>query len=75
MEADESQDDCQRALTKTELTAEILADSCLLPGAPPRVPADRMIISTARHLDLTIITRGRRILAYSEESHVRFLTC
>ncbi|MCY4197693.1 MAG: type II toxin-antitoxin system VapC family toxin [Rhodobacteraceae bacterium] len=62
-------------LTDAELSVEILADSCLLPGSPPRDPADRMIIATARHLDLTIITRDRLILAYSEEGHVRSLAC
>lgn len=62
-------------LTNAELTAEILADSCALPGSPPRDPADRMIISTARYLDLTIITHDRLILAYYEESHVRSLAC
>ncbi len=62
-------------LTDAELTAEILADSCFLPGSPPSDPADRMIISTARHLDLTIITRDRLILAYSGEGHVRSLMC
>jgi len=62
-------------LTLAELSVEILVDSCSLPGSPPRDPADRMIISTARYLDLTIITRDRLILAYSEEGHVWSLAC
>ena len=58
-----------------DLSPEILSDSCLLPGKPPRDPADRMIISTARHQDLTIITRDRLILAYAGEGHVRAIAC
>lgn len=57
------------------LTAEILADSCDLPGSPPGDPADRIIIATARENDMTIVTRDRQILEYSRAGHVRALVC
>jgi len=58
-----------------QLTVEILADSCGLPGSPPNDPADRIIIATAREADLAIVTRDREILAYSQAGYVRTLAC
>jgi PIN domain nuclease of toxin-antitoxin system len=58
-----------------ELTVEILASSCNLPGSPPTDPADRIIIATAREADMTVVTRDRRILEYSRAGHVRTMAC
>lgn len=58
-----------------QLTAEILIDSALLPGEVHGDPADRIIIATARTLDLTIVTRDRHILEYADKGHVRALAC
>ena len=58
-----------------QLSVEILADSCELPGIPPDDPADRIIIATAREAGLTIVTRDRQILEYSRAGHVRALVC
>ena len=52
-----------------------LIDSSFLPGQPPRDPADRIIIATARDQELTIVTRDRQILSYSSAGHVLALTC
>ncbi|MBK8082770.1 MAG: type II toxin-antitoxin system VapC family toxin [Devosia sp.] len=57
------------------LTAEILIDSSLLPAPIHGDPADRIIIATARALDLTIVTRDRLILEYAARGHVRALAC
>lgn len=57
------------------LTAEILIDSSLLPGGIHGDPADRIIIATARTLDLTIVTRDRHILDYAAKGHVRAMAC
>ena len=57
------------------LTSEILIDSSLLPGDVHGDPADRIIIATARALDLTIVTRDRLILDYGAAGHVRVLAC
>jgi PIN domain nuclease of toxin-antitoxin system len=70
----------RRAVDKMEadmpqLTVDILADSCVLPGSPPSDPADRIIIATAREAGLAIVTRDEAILAYSRAGHVRTLAC
>ena len=38
-------------------------------------PADRMLVATARELDLVLVTRDARILAYAEAGQVRALAC
>jgi PIN domain nuclease of toxin-antitoxin system len=58
-----------------QLTAEILIDSSLLPGKVHGDPADRIIISTARTLDLMVVTRDRHILDYASQGYVRALPC
>ena len=57
------------------LTSDILMESCFLPGEIHGDPADRILIASARALDLTIVTRDRTILAYSAKGHVRTLEC
>jgi PIN domain nuclease of toxin-antitoxin system len=57
------------------LSAEILIDSSLLPGPVHGDPADRILIATARALDLTIVTRDRHILDYASRGHVRAIAC
>lgn len=57
------------------LTSDILIESCFLPGEVHGDPADRILIATARALDLTIVTRDRQILAYCDRGHVRALAC
>jgi PIN domain nuclease of toxin-antitoxin system len=63
------------AAAMPQLTVEILADSCGLPGSPPDDPADRIIIATAREADMTVVTRDRQILEYARAGHVRTLVC
>jgi PIN domain nuclease of toxin-antitoxin system len=62
-------------VTLEGLTPDILIDSSLLPGEPHGDPADRIIIATARALDLTVVTRDRHILDYADKGHVRALAC
>ena len=56
-------------------TPAILVDSSFLPSPLHRDPADRIIIATARALDLTIVTSDRLILAYASMGHVRAHAC
>jgi len=58
-----------------ELSPDILLESNVLPGNPPRDPADRIIIATARETGLTIVTRDQLILDYAAEGHVLALAC
>jgi PIN domain nuclease of toxin-antitoxin system len=57
------------------LTPEILVRSSLLPGNLHGDPMDRIIIASARILEMVLVTRDRPILAYGREGHVRTLPC
>jgi PIN domain nuclease of toxin-antitoxin system len=57
------------------LPPAVLIASSFLPGTPPRDPADKIIIATARGQNLTIVTRERAILNYASTGHVRALAC
>lgn len=57
------------------LSPDILADASFLPEPLHRDPADRIIIATARALDLTIVTRDKLILDYAAQGHVRVIAC
>ena len=57
------------------LTPEILIESSYLPGSPPGDPADRILIATARALDMVLVTRDQPILDYGRAGHLRALEC
>ena len=57
------------------MTPEILIAASFLPGTPPRDPADRVLLATARDLGATLVTRDRAILAYGESGQVSTLAC
>lgn len=57
------------------LPIEALIGSSFLPATPPRDPADRMIIATAREAGLAIVTRDRLILDYAAAGHVLAIPC
>ncbi len=59
------------------LTPEIAIDSCFLPSSPPvhADPADRLLIATARALNLPIVARDRRILGYAQAGLVAAIFC
>lgn len=62
-------------LTVQPLSIDILVDSSFLPELPHKDPADRIIIATARANNLAIVTRDRRILAYSAAGYVKSVRC
>ena len=57
------------------LSPEVLVEASFLPGRLHRDPADRILIATARQLDLTLLTRDQIILDYAHQGHVRALAC
>ena len=57
------------------LSPEVLFEASFLPGRLHRDPADRILIATARRLDLTLVTRDQTILDYAHHGHVRALAC
>lgn len=58
-----------------DLSPDILIASSFLPGEPPRDPADRIILATARDLGATLITRDRLLLKYGEAGQVSTIEC
>lgn len=58
-----------------ELSPDVLIGSSFLPGEPPRDPADRIIVATARDLGATLITRDRLLLKYGEAGQVSTIAC
>jgi PIN domain nuclease of toxin-antitoxin system len=52
------------------LTPDISIDASYLPGDINGDPADRMIVATARQLNIPVVTRDARILAYARRGRV-----
>jgi PIN domain nuclease of toxin-antitoxin system len=46
-----------------------------LPAPIHSDPGDRMIIATAREMNVPVLTRDRKILAYAAAGHVQALSC
>jgi PIN domain nuclease of toxin-antitoxin system len=62
-------------ISLTDLSTEILIASSFLPGDPPRDPADRIIVATAREHGLQLVTRDKALLAYAKQGHLNALAC
>jgi PIN domain nuclease of toxin-antitoxin system len=58
-----------------DMSPELLIASSFLPGDPPRDPADRIIVATARDYGATLITRDRALLEYGEQGHIGVEAC
>ena len=58
-----------------ELSPDILIASSFLPGKPPRDPADRILLATARDLGATLLTRDRLLRKYGEDGHASTIAC
>ncbi len=58
-----------------DMSPELLIASSFLPGEPPRDPADRIIVATARDYGATLMTRDRALLEYGEQGHIRVEKC
>lgn len=66
----------QGAATVVEqVTPQVLVSASYLPTPIHNDPMDRILISTARERDLTIVTRDRAILSYGAAGHVKTLAC
>jgi PIN domain nuclease of toxin-antitoxin system len=58
-----------------DLTPNIAIDASWLPGDLHGDPGDRMIIATARHLRIPIVTRDSNIIDYAAAGHVEVIAC
>jgi PIN domain nuclease of toxin-antitoxin system len=56
-------------------TPDIGIDASNLPGEMHGDPADQMIVATARHLGVPIVTRDARILTYARRGHMAAIRC
>ena len=63
------------AICEAALTPGIAVDASHLPGNLHGDPADRLLIATARHLGIPIVTRDTKIVAYGEQGHVQVVPC
>lgn len=61
------------SLRLAPLEPAVAVDSVRLPGTQHPDPADRMIIATARHLGVPLLTADRAILDYGAAGHVSTL--
>jgi PIN domain nuclease of toxin-antitoxin system len=59
----------------TPLTPEAAIESSFLPGRLPADPADRLLVATARRLNVPLVTRDRRLRRYGKSGHVRIIAC
>jgi PIN domain nuclease of toxin-antitoxin system len=53
------------------MTTGIALESSCLPGEFLADPADRILVATARELDIPLITADANILAYANRNHVK----
>ena len=58
-----------------DLSPDLLIASSFLPGEPPRDPADRIILATARDLGAALVTRDRALVRYGAQGHVKVVAC
>lgn len=63
------------AICEAALTPGIAIDASHLPGSLHGDPADRLLIATARHLGIPIVTRDAKIIAYAGQGHVEAVPC
>ncbi len=62
-------------IREVSLTPEIAIDLSFLPGELHGDPADRLIVASARHLGVPIVTRDRCIIAYGREGYLQVIPC
>lgn len=58
-----------------QLPPRVLLESSMLPGSPPRDPADRILAATAREFGFTVMTRDRALLDYAREGYLSAIEC
>jgi PIN domain nuclease of toxin-antitoxin system len=63
------------AVRAAAFTGEIAIAASLLPEPLHGDPADRLLIATARHLRMPIVTRDAKIIAYGSSGHVSVISC
>jgi PIN domain nuclease of toxin-antitoxin system len=62
-------------IIEAPFSAAIAIDASHLPGDLHGDPADRLLLSTARHLNVPIVTRDQRMIAYARAGHAQAIPC
>jgi PIN domain nuclease of toxin-antitoxin system len=62
-------------IKEAPITVAIAIDASYLPGDFHADPMDRLIVATARHLGVPVVTRDRKIIAYGDAGHVAVVRC
>ena len=62
-------------IKEAAITAAIAIDASYLPGDFHADPMDRLIVATARHHGMPIVTSDRKIIAYAEAGYVNVVPC
>ncbi len=62
-------------IRQSPVTVEIALGSSTLPDPFHDDPADRLLVTTARHMGIPIVTSDRRILAYADAGHLQAVPC
>ncbi len=57
------------------LQPEVAIDAASLPGEIHGDPADRLLISQARHSKAPLVTRDGKIVSYATQGHVSVIAC
>jgi PIN domain nuclease of toxin-antitoxin system len=65
----------QVIIKEAPFTATIAIDSSFLPHPFHSDPADRLLVATARKMDIPLLTRDQRILDYSATGHLQAVPC
>jgi len=63
------------SIRSAPFTPDIAISASSLPEPLHGDPGDRLLIATARHLGVPIVTRDRKIEAYAELGHVQMIRC
>ena len=68
-------DGTSRRRSWRKLPIGIAIDASYLPGDFHADPMDRLIVATARHRGIPIVTSDRKIIAYAEAGYVNVIPC
>jgi PIN domain nuclease of toxin-antitoxin system len=65
----------QPGVALAAMPLEVLIASAVLPGQPPRDPADRIIAATARAYGQILVSRDGELVPYGRAGHVEVIAC
>jgi PIN domain nuclease of toxin-antitoxin system len=57
-------------LRVSEVTLSVAIDAGLIPSTALADPFDRLVVASARQLDVPLVTRDQRILGYARATHL-----